>query len=860
MNIVNRLTLRNLQRNRRRTFVTLIGVTISVAMVTAVATLFFSFQELMKKQAIANYGSWHVRYHDVSRDQLAAIEKDEKTRDVMLTERLGYAALPESRNAYKPYAYIEAYNSRGFSNFPIVLKEGRFPRHPNEVVISNEMITKAGVAYKLGERLSLQVGEREEISDGNEIREILQQNTRLRMEDGRRLETLVRLKPESFTVVGIIDRPISEPAESPGYTMLAYVDEKTIGPADTFDASVLLTKLDRSLYGHAAALAKQLHVNKVGYNDALLRFYGVTSNSQTTATLITLCVIIVGIITAGSILLIYNAFMISVAERSRYLGLLSSIGATKRQKRNSVFFEGAIFGTICIPLGYLCGLAGMAVTFKGIHSSIHGVFGMNQDLTIAVTPLSVILTIAVSLFTILMSTYLPARRASGISAIDALRQTMDTKRKGDDVRTSGIVRYVFGIEAELGLKNLNRNKRRSRTVVISLAIGIVLFLSVSFFTANLEKSFRLSQADLNYDLQVSPSAEDSALDKEQVQAFVSLRNVTAYSLIHRYTFNSSISSSLVPTAVRNWFDNNGFPAQSGKYPYAAEVNGLSDEQLQAYAKRTGADIRSLLNPDKASAIVLNTSSFEDAASKKFVASKVLAVQKGDSLALGFDNLSNVSIAALTDIVPMGVALPWNTVTLKLIMSEAVLESLRLKDSGEGQSMNLYLDSKDPLDTQQQIENSDSHVVVNNEFQARRRQEQLMLLFYVFAYGFVALITIISVANLFNAISTSLMLRTREIAMLRSVGMTSKGIDKMIRFESMCYGLQSLAYGLPLGIALMYLIYRAFMNRFHYGFILPWTSMLCMIAAVFVIIGTAMLYASSKVKKVNIIDALKQESQ
>ena len=502
----------------------------------------------------------------------------------------------------------------------------------------------------------------------------------------------------------------------------------------------------------------------------------------------------------------------------------------------------------------------MAVTFKGVNASIRGVFGINQDLTIVVTPLSVIITVAVSLFTIVISTYLPARRASRISAIDALRQTTDIKLKGQDVRTSKLVRYVLGIEAEFGLKNLKRNNRRYRTVVLSLIISIVLFLSVSFFTANLEKSFRLSQVGLNYDMQVAPSGEKPVLDKGQVQSFVSLRNVTAYSFIHRYTFDSLIPSSFVPTAARNWFDYNGFPDQSGKYSYAVEVNGLSDAQLQAFAKRTGADIQSLRNPNKVSAIVINTSSFEDDASKKFIETKVLAAQKGDSITLGFDKLSSVSIAAVTDQVPMGVTLPWKTVKLKLVMSEAVLESLHLKGPSNAESMSLYLSSKDPLDTQHQIEKLDSHVFVRNEFQARQRNEQLMLLFNVFAYGFVVLITIISIANIFNTISTSLILRTKEIAMLRSVGMTSKGINKMIHSESIFYGVKSLVFGLPLGIALMYLIYRAFMNRFNYGFNLPWMSMLYMVAGVFVIISTAMLYASSKVKKVNIIDALKQESQ
>lgn len=855
MNIVNKLTMRQLKLNKRRTLVTIIGVMISVAMVTAVATLFFSFQGLMQKQAIANDGLWHVRYHDVNRDQLAAIKSDEATKDVILYKKLGYAELSDGNNPYKPYLFVEAYNSLGFASFPIELMQGRYPTNTNEVIISSEIADNAGIVYHIGDKLTLQVGER---SDQTGKGEMLDVNSSLRMVSGQRKEALIHTKLQTYTVVGTIKRPTSEPTQSPGYTIISFVDDAHMGPEDFLDASVSLKKINRSLFTHAEGLAKQNNINVVEFNEPLLRFYGITDNVQLYNTLVSLCVIITLIIMAGSVTLIFNAFAISVSERSRYLGMLSSVGATKRQKRNSVFFEGMVIGLISIPLGLVCGLAGMVITFWAVNSNIQGAFGINQNFRVIVTPMSVLITIAVSLFTIFISTYIPARRASKISAMDAIRQSMDIKLSSKDVKTPKFVRYMIGIEAEFGLKNLKRNKRRYQAVVLSLVISIVLFLSVSFFTSNLEKTFKLSREDVNFDLQVSAPAEKPDLDQEQIHSIVSLTNVTEYSLVRRANFESLIPTSYVPILARNWFDNSGQSNESGKYSYQVEVIALDDEHLQSYSKRTGADFQTLVNSKQLSAIVINTASYQDSISRKYMETPVLNAEKGDSIELGNDKIPKVRIAALTNEVPMGVTLPRYSIALKLIVSQRVLDTLYMKNSDD-LSINLYLKSKDPLDTQYKIEKLDRHVYVNNIFQARRNNEQNMVLIDVFTYGFVALITIISIANIFNTISTNLILKTKEIAMLRSVGMTPKGINKMIHSESVFYGIKSLMYGLPLGVLLMYLIYRAFMGRFNYGFSLPWASLIGVCAAVFLIVSAAMVYGSAKVKKVNIIDALKQEN-
>jgi putative ABC transport system permease protein len=199
---------------------------------------------------------------------------------------------------------------------------------------------------------------------------------------------------------------------APGYTIISYVDESMIEANETVNATVVLKKVNNSLYRHAEDFAKKNKIESPQFNSNLLRYYGVTNNDALSRTLLSVSAIIMAVIIIGSVSLIYNAFAISVSERSRHLGMLASVGATKRQKRNSVLFEGVIIGLISIPLGIISGFGGIGITFWFINSMIQGALGMNEKLTLTVTPFSIFIACAVSMMTIFISTYIPAKKAS----------------------------------------------------------------------------------------------------------------------------------------------------------------------------------------------------------------------------------------------------------------------------------------------------------------------------------------------------------------------------------------------------------------------------------------------------------------
>ncbi|OBY80753.1 cell division protein FtsX [Paenibacillus sp. KS1] len=862
MNIVNTLTIRHLKQNKRRTLVTIIGVIISVAMVTATATLGFSFLDLMKRQTIADSGEWHVLYKDLSKEQLAAIQNDDATKVVTITKDIGYAPLIGAENSSKPYLFIQAYNALGFTQFPIQLSKGRLPQTDKEVVISEAIVKNAKVNYEIGDHLALSVGERfEKGSD-----QPLDQTSSLRREDGKLTESIQQITNKEYTVVGFIKRPVMEPAWSPGYTIISYIDETTIKATDRVNAAVVLKTVNQYLFDHAEQLAKSNNIDSVQYNYDLLHYYGMSKSAASNSMMFSLMFIIIAVIMIGSVSLIYNAFAISVSERSRHLGMLASVGATKRQKRNSVFLEGVIIGVISIPIGILCGLAGIGITFLFINPIIQGALETTEKLTLIITPMSLLIACVVSILTIFISTFVPAIKASKISAIDAIRQTDDVKLTRRAVRTWKLMRKLFGIEAEIGLKNIKRNKRRYHATVFSLVISILLFLTVSFYTANLKQSLVLSQEGVNYDIQLWYS-NGKRLDDSTVQSIVSLDDVSEYNVTESHMVNAWIEEAAIADELQEAVKKDRSVLKEGKYLYDIMINAMNDSSLQAYAKAVGANVEQLMNPDHPAAIVVDTLHYEDEATNKFVQTKAINAKIGQSFRLSYiDEETNketeskeVTIATMTDQLPMGMRSD-RLGRLDIIVSKRVFERLIDVKRKEFVSSHLYVKSKDPLKTQQEIEEfRDSNLFVLNEYQSRVTEERRILVMSVFSYGFIILISAISIANIFNTISTSISLRKREFAMLKSVGMTPKGFTKMMNYESIFYGMKSLLFGLPLSFVVMYLIHMSSSRRFSYEFSLPWMSILFVIAAVFVIVGSAMLYSSAKVKKENIIDALKQEN-
>ncbi|MGN8841550.1 ABC transporter permease [Niallia sp. HCP3S3_B10] len=863
MNIMNKLTLRNLKENKRRTLVTIIGVIIAVSMLTAVSTLGVSFIDLLKRDSIARDGEWHAQFIGVNNEQAKELRKDSNMEKVILSNNLGYANWKDSKNDSKPYLFFKQYDEQGFEQFLITLKEGTFPKASNEIIIPDEMRKKGNSKYAIGEEINVSIGERHfQLEEEDSI--LTQTDPLQRNEEGKSVEEIQQAKSYTFKIVGIMETPSWEPSWSPGYTVISYLDQKELTTSSSVNASVVMKKVKQSIYEDSESLAKKLAIAKVDFNNELLRYYGVSSNDNLLLTMYSLIGIVILVIVIGSVALIYNAFAISVSERARHLGMLSSVGATKKQKRNSVFFEGVVIGGISIPLGIIAGIVGIGITFTFINKYLQDALNSTQGLNVVITPYSILFSIIISIVTIFISTYLPARKASKISAIDAIRQTQDIKLSGKKVKTSKFVRKVFGIEAEIGLKNLKRNKRRYQTTVFSLIISILLFLVVSYFTDNMKKSVELSQENIDYDITVSA---ESNVAEEEMQILANVPSITESNLIKSTYVSTYLDKSVLSENNTKSVENGDAFLEEGKLPFTVNFFVLSESAFKQYAQEVGFNINEYTNPAEPKGIVIENVSYFDPYGEKFVEEKVLNAKPGDYIDLYMyregsekeEMFNKVQIGLFTNESFMGMKAD-NYRMITMIISNEVAENLFENEKNITMNYNLYLNSDNPDKAEEELDDLKSgSMYIYNVEKNRKQSEQMIMIMSVFMYGFITLISLISIANIFNTISTSISLRKREFAMLRSVGMTPTGFNKMIYFESIFYGIKALMYGIPISIGVIAALYWSISNTFEYGFELPWLSILFVVIAIFIIVASAMLYSVSKIKKENIIDGLKQEN-
>ncbi|MFF2528377.1 ABC transporter permease [Brevibacillus sp. NPDC058079] len=862
MNIVNQLTLRYMKQNKSRTLVTIIGVIISVAMLTAVFSISSSFMDMMQRNTIAYSGKWQAAFLDVAGEDVALITNTEAIERYDIDQELGFARLSNSANRVKPYLYITGHSDHDVIGVSPI--EGRLPKNENELALSSQFLQTAGVSWKVGDVVTLDFGKRSLDIDGK--REMLGND-----EAYESKEVFTPTKTKTYTITGIVQAPAREQDALAAYRAFSGLSEGALEEGVSYTVRVEYKDfkgLGNNIYETSDTIASkvsgvknQVNEDKIKYNRDLLLYSGISNDSRFLNTMYLAVFTVGSIILIGSFSLIYNAFSISLSERSRTLGMLSSVGATKQQKRASVFFEAAVIGVIAIPAGLFFGSIGIGVTLHLLSPFIQKMFVVSEPMRLVIEPYSIIAVILFSILTLLISAWLPAVRASRITPITAIRQTKDIEIKGKDVRTSKMTRKLFGYEAELGLKNLKRNKHHYRSTVFSLAISVILYLAASSFSLYMDKSYNMAQAPLPYDLSVYARGADLERVKSLTNELMSVQNAITEVKTQLLYNDLYLNENEVTTDISSRHTLN----PDGKYNMSAKIVSLDEASFAAYLQSAGIDAK-ILEGDEISAILVNQITLKE--KHNFTDITQLTAQEGSEIPLTLIEGAKVRIASITDKrPPFMLRYEEDVSSVTFVVSERDFDKLR-ELGNDMLSEQIFREVQFTTEQSAALENEinpiidkypDVHVYTTNLIEERQDAMNRATVISVFLYGFVVLIGLICMANIINTISTGMALRNREFAMLASVGMTPKGMKKMLRFEGFFYGMKSLIYGLPISLCVMFFIYMSLSRNFAFAFTVPWADIIIAGIGVFFIVGTSILYATRKHKEQNIVESLKNEN-
>ena len=909
MNIFRRYTLASLKKNRTRTVVTIIGIILSVAMFTAVTTTVSSIRNYMMRVCEQEDGSWNGVMFDLTKEQAATLRTKKDIVKRAEIQNLGYAKLTDSKNECKPFLFLGGM-SKGLNEIlPVNILEGRLPKKDGEILLPEHLSINGGVKYELGETISLGLGVRKS-KDGS----TLWQHDSFGMENSVS-QSFEKQGDKEYTVVGFYKRPNFEPGMAPGYTAFTVEDSKCMNGETFYFILQDPTKTNQFLKDNSP------NMDLTDVNSMYLAYSGFSPNDRFNRILLYLSIILMGIIMFGSISLIYNSFSISVNERKKQFGLLGSIGATKKQMRKSILFESVVLSGVGIPLGVLAGLGGMAITFY-CTSDLFQSFSSNAtnqlSLHLVASIESILIAAVVGFITVLISAYLPAKKAMKVSAIEAIRQSTDIRITPRKLYTRTYITKLFGLEGTLAQKNFRRNKKKYRATVFSLFISVVLFISASSFCAymkeNINSLISYYNCEINYRV---PMKEEADGIFEQFQSLKSATESVKTTENTNISFLAPISAGDrkgVQVQQKN-MDNDGVLKKTGQFMIYGVLSFVDDDTYRKFLQKQNLDPDIYMNTKNPIALASTKITAWDSDKEKYsvyqlfdegdFSIKAMSEKKMeggyelgvpeykidtngeilvnvtkydtveedgttsgnavDSKFVTMDQayqISNLQVGDIVDEVPMGLDMYQNSM-FEILYPQSAMETV-LKGNTENYNTGMYFRSDNPDELYKAMcniltERNLSTDAIQNVYSMVQSNRAILTIMNVFSYGFIILISLIALANVFNTISTNIALRRREFAMLRSVGMTQRGFYKMMNYECVLYGVKGLVYGLPVAFLLTYAIYESLDMGLEQGFFIPWYSILIAVGSVFLVVFATMLYAMNKIRKDNVVETLKNEN-
>ena len=907
MNVFNKVTLESLKKNRTRTIVTIIGIMLSAAMICASTTLVSSMRNFVLRCAIHIDGDWYGAVYDAAYKDYEDIRDSDRVSSAAYAQVLGYAKI-DSANERKPYLYVLGGDvaSGYFKTMPVHLILGTLPKDSTEIILPEHLTSNGKVNYKLGDTVTLDVGDR--TLDGRRLGQdtpvyTYDSETQVDVMSGERLKNT---EPRTYTVVGIYERPTFEDYSAPGYTALTAADTKSADQAPIH----CYFKLHKpaGVYDFMKEMGYTQEY-RYAYNTKVLLYSGTAPFDSFLTAFYSLAAIIIALIVFGSVSLIYNAFSISVSERTRQFGLLSSVGATRKQLLRMVLFEALAVSIVGIPLGILVGIGGIGITLLLIGDKFFSIVRVAIPMRLCVSWQAVVIAAVIALVTVLISAWIPSKRATRVSAVEAIRQSMDIKVSGRPVRTSKLAYKLFGLPGVLAGKHYKRNRKKYRTTVVSLFMSIVLFVSAAAFTDYMMESAEGGLASDQFDLIYAAESDASAAMTPDalLELLFSEPNVTGGTYTKKQFLQGDISREYVTAMFADRFSSFGTESEDAA-PKELGISGylyfVADAEFNRLLEKYNLKEADYYDRDKPLGIALDRNIELDRRLEKYV---TLDTLQGDGCVIeglyyveidGYyrkdsridENGNKVVLYQNRDNENDIIELPYEESFAKYTLrSEKTIEEAPFFVSRSTPvAINMIypysmLESVIPEAALNQFRNteyfltSSNHtasfenlatVLTENGLSSRQlfdyaanaeTNRNVVTIIRVFAYGFIVLISLIAVANVFNTISTNISLRRREFAMLKSVGMTQKGFRRMMNYECLLYGSKALLLGLPVSCGITYLIYRAVTTAYETSFHLPWAAIGIAVLSVFLVVFATMMYSMSKVKKDNPIDALKNEN-
>ena len=944
MGIMHRLTLRSMKMNKSRSIVTLIGIILAMALITIAANFAESAKRTEENYFQRLYGNYDVNFNgEFTDDDVKKLEANRKVDSVYLKQSIGVAPFENSISNFRNRIVIDAYSKNAFEKcFDFALEEGHFPQNADEIVLSQNFVNYSEKKYKAGDKITLELGYLSETGtdDTGEPWEICLYNGTENTDMNKNYRYCFT---KTYTVSGILAREIQEDDENASYNnyvnVYTYTDfsdhVKTVYDKEhsSNDLYVLIKnrskensiqfvsdylKIDRNNLGDFSQTGyldwettelneTGMDVYYCGINLYLYEYSGLSENITFYAGLV-----IIVIIMAASVFIIKNSFSISVTEKLIMYGRISGIGASAKQIRNSVFFEAFILGIIGIPIGLFIGIGGTAAVLNLSEAILSDIIS-RIDIVFGISWISLICAVLLGIITIFLSALSASIRASRVTPIEAIRQNKNISTDKKVLKMPKWVYKIFGAGGKLAYKNMKRNKKQYHTIVMSIFVSILIFISTFSFinytliSLNIDLSRQKSNMEIWIENSVGDSDENMTLDDKN-EFFM---NVADYdeTADYVYMFENNdyyfdIPSDKIPESCKGDNIQTTFvymtPYREGgnagsdisdkrpKYDGVSEINtniiAYDDHTYNLILDRLGYNY----NEMKDKGILVNCNEVYIGEDEEHVQIESTELMKEP---VGYD--VNMYTSDTDEWKSDGT--PENTqLTIEIggvVNDYSIFDDTLFSDSVSTNgifivSMEWYknnyskftrtensmlLFSNDTNKTEERLNNYSDFVHLNNFTLQEKQFRAVSGLIGFFVYGLIIMISLIGITNVFNTITTNTKLRQKEYAMLFSIGMTKKEFNRMAVLECLFYTIKSVILGVIGGLlvtaGIYYYYYTIVRNagllegtaEKGFPFIFPWTEIIVCGAVVIAVILLIIAFSSRKIHKQNIIETIRNDN-
>ncbi len=912
MKIFRRVTLKYLKKNKIRTFATIMGILISAALICAVITFLSSMNQYVIDNAAYNTGDWQIGAVEIDWETCQSIIENENVYDVVYDRRYGYSEIEEVENEYKNYYYLIGVKEEFVNTMCSHITSGRFPREGYEILLPESLYEVGGVYYEIDDRIMLGAGNRSYKSV------LLYQDDPYVFTDENEKETFTPVKTRLYTVVGFYD-DISyrvETASAPGYTVYTYMTDKVIGIDDyIYDVYFKIKDLSKIYQFQAGE-----DVNLI-YNVEVLGVMGLLGAGGVSVTSIVLAGFIISLILAGGIALIYNMFSISVSERTKQFGLLSSVGATQKQIRRMIWYESFIVGSVGIPFGILAGVGGIWAALYFVGDKFQAL-GYSIPMTIHVSWEAIVISAVIAWITVLVSAWIPSKRAMKMTVIESLRQSKDIVQSGNKEKNDGIIGKIFGLPGVLASQYCNRNKKNYKATLLSLCVSAILFVLVAFFMDyalhivkdNFDKnSFDLAfyynpvdlegsnkdafmdvlKSDENITEAVYTSSTKSyraEMDKKYLSTWA-LENIGTMTTAYRFepdivatTVNVMFVQDSVYRTLLKSYDVDPKEYMNKENPKALVIDGVRNGNDNTIVNLLAGDecvvtftrsIKKDLNDDpEVEEIRVVEKTYFTLEGGKTIYERPYYLDDVDGLIFLYpDSLRQYYEDNNEELFPpregdCSFVYVWGwingfygVISTEWQFAEKNNDFSRLVEDDicncKFQSSD-YSASYDNLKEIVEENNLDVNNIMNNAEQVQK-EKNLVTIIQVLSFGFLILMTLVAAINVFNTISANISLRRREFAVLKSVGMTEQGLSRMMLAECLLLSGKAMLYGLPISLVGTLLLHIAMSSESEVTYQFPWIAIGVSVVGIFVIVISTMLYIMKTRKNENVVETLKNEN-